>query len=427
MLYINYINYNFFYIIYYNKKNKLYSKIFFFFGKLSNFVLLKNLNYKMSEIPLEEKQNFNPSIPKISSIKKDENIFNTKLYFDVPINSGSNISSPRLNNLNLSNSITSFHNYLPDDLINKIDNISPSTSPIEKNNILSSKVSDIETVSNKSDDSSIDDIQLIQYEDNIYPQPNNIQINNDNLVKNNNININININSNITPAINNQNYYNIGNNNQYNYFENYNNIYHNLSNQNLINFTNQQNLFSPNFQIINNNTFNSINNFNQGQNINNWMINNQIIQINQNISNNINNNMNINNNINNNKNNIKQKKKKSKKKSKPYDDYTLEMFGRRGWICEECNNFNYESRNKCNRCGIPKQPKKIIRNKINFENCEIIENIIKPEHKVDWCCFNCKNMNFSFRQICNRCQMQKIDSEKLTKNPIENIKLPSNL
>ena len=88
------------------------------------------------------------------------------------------------------------------------------------------------------------------------------------------------------------------------------------------------------------------------------------------------------------------------------------MFGRRGWICEECNNFNYESRNKCNRCGIPKQPKKIIRNKINFENCEIIENIIKPEHKVDWCCFNCKNMNFSFRLTCNRCQMKKIDSDK---------------
>ena len=382
----------------------------------------------MYEIPSEEKQNYNPSISNISSIKKEENVFNTKLYFDIPINIESNISSPPLNNLNLSNSIeksTSVHNYLPDDLINKIENISPSTSPIEKNNTLSSKVSDIETVTNKSDDSSIDDIQLIQYEDNKYTQPSNNQINNDNIV---NTNVYINYSSNNTPIINNQNNYNIENininnynNNQHNFFDSNSNIYPNLVSQNLINFNNEQNLFLPNFQLINNNTFNSINNYNQRQNINNWMINNQIIQMNNNITNNINNNMNINNNINNNKNNVKHKKKKTKKKLKPYDDYTLEMFGRRGWICEECNNFNYESRNKCNRCGIPKKPKKIIRNKIKNDNAEIIENIIKPEHKVDWCCFNCKNKNFSFRLTCNRCQMKKIESENLNKNSIENI------
>ena len=39
------------------------------------------------------------------------------------------------------------------------------------------------------------------------------------------------------------------------------------------------------------------------------------------------------------------------------DDYTIEMFGRRGWICELCNNFNYETRKKCNRCHINKKPK----------------------------------------------------------------------
>ena len=388
----------------------------------------------MYEIPSEEKQNCNPSISNISSIKKEENVFNTKLYFDIPINIESNISSPRLNNLNLSNSIeksTSVHNYLPDDLINKIENISPSTSPIEKNNILSSKVSDIETATNKSDDSSIDDIQLIQYEDNKYTQPSNNQINNDNIV---NTNVYINYSSNNTPIINNQNNYNIENininnynNNQHNFFDSNSNIYPNLVSQNLINFNNEQNLFLPNFQLINNNTFNSINNYNQRQNINNWMINKQIIQMNNNITNNINNNMNINNNINNNKNNVKHKKKKTKKKLKPYDDYTLEMFGRRGWICEECNNFNYESRNKCNRCGIPKKPKKIIRNKIKNENGEIIENIIKSEHKDDWCCFNCKNMNFSFRLTCNRCQMKKVDSDKAYENSINNIKESSNI
>ena len=26
------------------------------------------------------------------------------------------------------------------------------------------------------------------------------------------------------------------------------------------------------------------------------------------------------------------------------DEYSVEMFGRKGWICEMCNNFNYESK-----------------------------------------------------------------------------------
>ena len=57
---------------------------------------------------------------------------------------------------------------------------------------------------------------------------------------------------------------------------------------------------------------------------------------------------------------IIEKKKKSKKNKTKIMNF-LEMFGRRGWICEDCNNFNYESRNKCYRCGIPKKPKKIIK------------------------------------------------------------------
>ena len=57
----------------------------------------------------------------------------------------------------------------------------------------------------------------------------------------------------------------------------------------------------------------------------------------------------------------KVKKTKRKKKKKIDDDYTVEMFGRRGWICQGCNNFNYESRKNCNRCKIPKKPlKKIV-------------------------------------------------------------------
>lgn len=39
------------------------------------------------------------------------------------------------------------------------------------------------------------------------------------------------------------------------------------------------------------------------------------------------------------------KKKKKEKKGKKNDEYLIEMFGRIGWICDQCNNFNYESKN----------------------------------------------------------------------------------
>ena len=47
------------------------------------------------------------------------------------------------------------------------------------------------------------------------------------------------------------------------------------------------------------------------------------------------------------------------RKKKVIDEYTIEMFGRRGWICDLCNNFNYDTRKKCNRCHMQKKPKRI--------------------------------------------------------------------
>ncbi len=35
------------------------------------------------------------------------------------------------------------------------------------------------------------------------------------------------------------------------------------------------------------------------------------------------------------------------------------------------------------------------------------------ERVGDWVCIKCKNLNFSFRMVCNRCQLSKIESEKL--------------
>ncbi len=31
----------------------------------------------------------------------------------------------------------------------------------------------------------------------------------------------------------------------------------------------------------------------------------------------------------------------------------------------------------------------------------------------DWVCFCCKNLNFSFRTNCNKCQISKLDNAKL--------------
>ena len=49
----------------------------------------------------------------------------------------------------------------------------------------------------------------------------------------------------------------------------------------------------------------------------------------------------------------------AEKKNDSEDEYIFEKFGKRGWQCEKCNNFNFESRTKCNRCGIDKQPKSL--------------------------------------------------------------------
>ena len=90
-------------------------------------------------------------------------------------------------------------------------------------------------------------------------------------------------------------------------------------------------------------------------------------------------------------------------------EYLVEMFGRKGWICKLCNNFNYETRNKCNRCGIMKKPKKITDLKPKKE--QRVFNDVKERNnkKGDWICINCRNLNYSFRNFCNRCKIPKID------------------
>ena len=90
------------------------------------------------------------------------------------------------------------------------------------------------------------------------------------------------------------------------------------------------------------------------------------------------------------------------------EEYIFEKFGKRGWQCEKCNNFNFESRTKCNRCKINKMPKSLAK----IREDEIRENgerKKKPliEREGDWLCTKCRNLNFAFRQSCNRCKLPK--------------------
>ena len=114
---------------------------------------------------------------------------------------------------------------------------------------------------------------------------------------------------------------------------------------------------------------------------------------------------------------------KNKNKEKMVEDeYLVEMFGRKGWICRLCNNFNYETRNKCNRCGIVKKPKKIldlkqkVDHKANNNNNDVKE---RNNKKGDWICINCRNLNYSFRTICNRCKIPKINTFLNSQNIIK--------
>ena len=88
------------------------------------------------------------------------------------------------------------------------------------------------------------------------------------------------------------------------------------------------------------------------------------------------------------------------------NDYLIEMYGRLGWICYICDNFNYETRKKCNRCKAIKLPK--IKDEICVKRKKIKkEKNIPQDWKLDWICLNCKNLNYGFRKFCNRCKIKK--------------------
>ena len=200
---------------------------------------------------------------------------------------------------------------------------------------------------------------------------------------------------------------------------NYINLENNFSNEQNKNNYIQTNIINQKNKIINNyfvqKDFN-INNFNT---MNNTEYNLNNAEFNQN------NNFNLYNLYNNNKNicynnyinlinPIAQKKALNSIKNNDIitqpnlneEDYLIRMFGRFGWVCRICNNFNFESRNICNRCKAIKAPK--TKKEINERKKEI--NIIKKKKKENnqaWLCTNCKNINYPFRKFCNRCKIER--------------------
>ena len=215
----------------------------------------------------------------------------------------------------------------------------------------------------------------------------------------NNFHININ-----NPRINFVNiYYPFSFNLVYNYFPN--DVSQKKFNSNsYLNNSSKSNSKYINNSLINNNVCSNVDNYNfisNSANCINYSKEKVDIQINNNNFNNINNTPQKED-----PKEIKKSKKKKKKKKKINDNYTIEVFGRRGWICENCNNFNYESRKTCNRCKIVKTP---IKKSILFDEngINILNNIFNGNNKKEWNCPKCGNINYSFRIICNRCQVPK--------------------
>ena len=177
--------------------------------------------------------------------------------------------------------------------------------------------------------------------------------------------------------------------NLYNSYESKNKFSNNISN-------NQINVDNSNFNktVNNNNDLNLITN-------NNNMNNNPEIQ--KEAFNSMNNDQNLHNDLN------------QINKLEP-KDYLIRMFGKYGWICRICNNFNFETRNKCNRCFYYKLPKTLIEiNKQKEENKKLHKKKAK-EKKTDWICLNCNNLNYAFRKFCNRCQIERNDLNVLNPN-----------
>jgi hypothetical protein len=100
----------------------------------------------------------------------------------------------------------------------------------------------------------------------------------------------------------------------------------------------------------------------------------------------------------------------------PPDDCAARVRPKDGWYCPFCNNYNYIGKEyfnslvrvRCNRCSKQPQVNNVAR-QLDFG----VKKKPFQERAGDWVCLKCKNLNFSFRVVCNRCQSAKSEKDKV--------------
>ena len=86
------------------------------------------------------------------------------------------------------------------------------------------------------------------------------------------------------------------------------------------------------------------------------------------------------------------------------EDEQAFCFNKMGWICSDCQNFNFEQRRKCNKCAKTRSFGYLKNKEVRRpnQNCE--------DHEV-WICICCQNSNWSHRVKCNKCGIGRSYSE----------------
>lgn len=117
---------------------------------------------------------------------------------------------------------------------------------------------------------------------------------------------------------------------------------------------------------------------------------------------------------------------KNRKKQEVKLGSTIFCLEKGDWKCpvENCKNWNYSKRQKCNMCNHPKKSV-IEKNFVPLKEKKILE-----ENKKDWKCVKCCYINSDFKDQCYRCSENKPclenenekDFEKKTNGFFENLK-----
>ena len=92
---------------------------------------------------------------------------------------------------------------------------------------------------------------------------------------------------------------------------------------------------------------------------------------------------------------------KETKVVEPLLDKPSYKFGKPGWFCCQCDNFNYKMRKKCNKCDKQRQLQPNFtkhEEKIDFE-----ENLADKTNQNNWLCVSCGFSNFSYMKKCFQC------------------------